>query len=115
MYICRYSVENAYLEEKEDTCNALGEMAENLGPSFLPYFDDLFREINILSEVSIRTCTVCICNYHNSINICLECWHFGSLVPKGHCTNTGKFGVESLCAFTSIFTYVQKRKFGRFC
>ena len=28
---CRFSVENAYLEEKEDTCNALGEMAENVG------------------------------------------------------------------------------------
>ena len=25
----RYSVENAYLEEKEDACNALGEIAEN--------------------------------------------------------------------------------------
>lgn len=27
----RFSVENAYLEEKEDTCNALGEIAENMG------------------------------------------------------------------------------------
>ena len=27
----RYSVENAYLEEKEDTCNALGEISENAG------------------------------------------------------------------------------------
>ena len=26
-----FSVENAYLEEKEDTCNALGEIAENVG------------------------------------------------------------------------------------
>jgi hypothetical protein len=25
----RYSVENAYLEEKEDACNAVGEIAEN--------------------------------------------------------------------------------------
>jgi hypothetical protein len=53
-YIFRYSIENAYLEEKEDTCNALGEMAENLGPSFLPYLDDCFREVNILSEVSSK-------------------------------------------------------------
>ena len=28
---CSYSVENAYLEEKEDTCNALGEISENSG------------------------------------------------------------------------------------
>lgn len=26
----RYSVENAFLEEKEDTCNALAEIAENV-------------------------------------------------------------------------------------
>lgn len=26
----RYSVENSYLEEKEDTCNSLGEIAENV-------------------------------------------------------------------------------------
>ena len=31
LFYCRYSVENAYLEEKEDTCNALGEVAENSG------------------------------------------------------------------------------------
>ena len=31
LFECRYSVENAYLEEKEDTCNALGEIAENSG------------------------------------------------------------------------------------
>jgi hypothetical protein len=29
-------------------------MAENLGPSFLPYLDDCFREVNILSEVSSK-------------------------------------------------------------
>ena len=26
-----YTVENAYLEEKEDACNAIGEIARNLG------------------------------------------------------------------------------------
>ena len=30
-HVLRFSVENAYLEEKEDTCNALGEIAENMG------------------------------------------------------------------------------------
>ncbi len=29
--VCSYSVENSYLEEKEDTCNAIGEIAENVG------------------------------------------------------------------------------------
>ncbi|CAH3171023.1 unnamed protein product [Porites lobata] len=40
-----YSVENAYLEEKEDTCNALGEVAENSGKEFLPYLDESFKEV----------------------------------------------------------------------
>lgn len=31
LFAYSYSVENAYLEEKEDTCNALGEIAENSG------------------------------------------------------------------------------------
>ena len=39
MYVCvcvtfhthhSYSVENSYMEEKEDTCNSLGEIAENV-------------------------------------------------------------------------------------
>ena len=30
-FVYRYSVENAYLEEKEDTYNALGEISENSG------------------------------------------------------------------------------------
>ena len=29
--MCSYTVENAYLEEKEDACNAIGEIAKNLG------------------------------------------------------------------------------------
>ena len=101
-HVLRFSVENAYLEEKEDTCNALGEIAENMGyvprqwlvhtrhacqvlslvyitetqfsliigshflrfdglvvfssslwhrAQFLPYIDDCYREVNLLSEV----------------------------------------------------------------
>ncbi|XP_022799795.1 importin-4-like [Stylophora pistillata] len=40
-----YSVENAYLEEKEDTCNALGEISENSGTEFQPYLDESFKEV----------------------------------------------------------------------
>ena len=31
MWPYRYTVENAYIEEKEDTCNAIAEIAENVG------------------------------------------------------------------------------------
>ena len=30
-WLARFSVENAYLEEKEDVCNSLAEIAENVG------------------------------------------------------------------------------------
>ncbi|KAK3745056.1 hypothetical protein QZH41_014548, partial [Actinostola sp. cb2023] len=43
--ITGYSVENSYLEEKEDTCNALGELAENTGIEFLPYIDEASKEV----------------------------------------------------------------------
>lgn len=29
--LCRFSVENAYIDEKEDACDALGEIARNVG------------------------------------------------------------------------------------
>jgi hypothetical protein len=44
------SVENAYLEEKEDACNALGEIALHTGTAFLSHFDDVFREITLLLD-----------------------------------------------------------------
>lgn len=47
-----YTVENAYLEEKEDICNAIGEIAENVGVHFIPFIDDCFKEINVLTEHS---------------------------------------------------------------
>ena len=31
MFSISYSVENAYIEEKEDACNAIGEIADNIG------------------------------------------------------------------------------------
>ncbi|XP_032225458.1 importin-4 [Nematostella vectensis] len=43
--ITGYSVENSYLEEKEDTCNALGEVAESAGAEFLPYLDEASKEV----------------------------------------------------------------------
>ncbi|XP_046842759.1 importin-4-like isoform X2 [Xenia sp. Carnegie-2017] len=40
-----YSVENAYLDEKEDACNAIGEIAENTNAVFLPYMDEIISEV----------------------------------------------------------------------
>lgn len=43
--IAGYSVENAYLEEKEEAILALMELAEHCGPAFEPYIQTSFEEI----------------------------------------------------------------------
>ncbi|XP_023217286.1 importin-4-like [Centruroides sculpturatus] len=48
--IAEYNIENAYLEEKEDTCSSLGEIAENVGVVFLPYFEKCFEELKKLID-----------------------------------------------------------------
>ncbi|CAH2294413.1 importin-4 [Pelobates cultripes] len=41
-----FSVENSYIEEKEDACLALGEIAYNASSSFFPYLDSCFKEMS---------------------------------------------------------------------
>jgi hypothetical protein len=45
-----HSVENAYVEEKEDSCNALGEIATNTGAVFTPFLKEAFTEVFELIE-----------------------------------------------------------------
>lgn len=40
-----YSVENAYIDEKEDACMALGEIALHASSAFMPYLDQCFVEV----------------------------------------------------------------------
>ncbi|CAL1538181.1 unnamed protein product [Lymnaea stagnalis] len=44
------SVENAYLDEKEDACCALGEVAFNTGRAFMPYLQRSYTEVLDLVE-----------------------------------------------------------------
>ncbi|KAM5239735.1 importin-4 isoform 2-T2 [Hipposideros larvatus] len=48
--ISGYSVENAFFDEKEDTCTALGEIAVNTSVAFLPYMESVFEEVFKLLE-----------------------------------------------------------------
>ncbi|XP_051051602.1 importin-4 isoform X2 [Phodopus roborovskii] len=48
--ISGYSVENAFFDEKEDTCTALGEISVNASVAFLPYMDNIFDEVLKLLE-----------------------------------------------------------------
>ncbi|KAM9329952.1 importin-4 [Gastrophryne carolinensis] len=40
-----FSVENAYVDEKEEACSALGVIALNASSSFFPYLDSCFQEV----------------------------------------------------------------------
>ncbi|XP_053449412.1 importin-4 [Nycticebus coucang] len=48
--ISGYSVENAFFDEKEDTCSALGEISVNTSVAFLPYMESFFEEVFKLLE-----------------------------------------------------------------
>ncbi|KAG7158690.1 Importin-4-like [Homarus americanus] len=52
--VAGYSVENAFLEEKEDTCVALRELSLHCGDAFLPYMDksgeEVYKMLNYPSE-----------------------------------------------------------------
>ena len=49
----RYSVENAYLDEKEDTCCAMGELATNCKGSFMPFLNECFKEVRLIKRSKI--------------------------------------------------------------
>ncbi|XP_033841607.1 importin-4 [Periophthalmus magnuspinnatus] len=41
----RFTVENAYIDEKEDACDALGEIAVNTGAAFQPFLETCFEQV----------------------------------------------------------------------
>ncbi|XP_036374883.1 importin-4-like [Megalops cyprinoides] len=43
--VAGFSVENAYIDEKEDACDALGELAFNTGVAFLPFLESSFQQV----------------------------------------------------------------------
>ncbi|XP_053198496.1 importin-4 [Scomber japonicus] len=43
--VAGFSVENAYIDEKEDACDALGEIALNTGAVFQPFLESSFQQV----------------------------------------------------------------------
>ncbi|XP_029935588.1 importin-4 [Myripristis murdjan] len=43
--VAGFSVENAYIDEKEDACDALGEIAFNTGAAFQPFLESSFQQV----------------------------------------------------------------------
>ncbi|XP_051538704.1 importin-4-like [Myxocyprinus asiaticus] len=48
--VAGFSVENAYIDEKEDACDALGEIAFNTGTAFLPFLESSFQQVYELRD-----------------------------------------------------------------
>ncbi|XP_061877220.1 importin-4 [Entelurus aequoreus] len=43
--VAGFSVENAFIDEKEDACDALGELAFNTGLAFQPFLESSFQQV----------------------------------------------------------------------
>ncbi|XP_017325180.1 importin-4 [Ictalurus punctatus] len=43
--VAGFSVENAYMDEKEDACDSLGEIAFNTGAAFQPFLESSFEQV----------------------------------------------------------------------
>nr|XP_033494039.1 importin-4 isoform X2 [Epinephelus lanceolatus] len=43
--VAGFSVENAYIDEKEDACDALGEIAFSTGAAFQPFLESSFQQV----------------------------------------------------------------------
>ncbi|KAM4718344.1 importin-4 [Anableps anableps] len=43
--VAGFSVENAYIDEKEDACDALGEIALSTGAAFQPFLESSFQQV----------------------------------------------------------------------
>ncbi|XP_026219835.1 importin-4 [Anabas testudineus] len=48
--VAGFSVENAYIDEKEDACDALGEIAFNTGAAFQPFLESSFQQVYDLRD-----------------------------------------------------------------
>lgn len=48
--VAGFSVENAYIDEKEDACDALGEIALNTGAAFQPFLESSFEQVYKLCD-----------------------------------------------------------------
>ncbi|KAI4900020.1 hypothetical protein NFI96_023285 [Prochilodus magdalenae] len=48
--VAGFSVENAYIDEKEDACDALGEIAFNTGAAFQPFLQSSFEQVYELRD-----------------------------------------------------------------
>ncbi|XP_015251775.1 PREDICTED: importin-4 isoform X2 [Cyprinodon variegatus] len=48
--VAGFSVENAYINEKEDACDALGEIALSTGVAFQPFLESSFQQVLEMTE-----------------------------------------------------------------
>ncbi|KAM9066255.1 importin-4 [Sarcophilus harrisii] len=78
--ISGYNVENAFFDEKEDTCTALGEISVNASIAFLPYMETAFEEVFKLLEcphINVRKSA-----YENLGRFCHSLYKVSQLIPS---------------------------------
>ncbi|XP_069490065.1 importin-4 [Ambystoma mexicanum] len=75
-----YSVENAYIDEKEDSCMALGEIALHASSAFMPYLDQCFVEV--FKHMQAPHMNVRKAVYEALCNFCRAVYHVGQKIPS---------------------------------
>ena len=70
--VAGYTVENSYMDEKEDAINSIAEISENVGNAIMPFLEEIYKEIFLLVDYphcNIRkasitaSCRLCIVVY----------------------------------------------------
>jgi len=62
--LLRYAVENAYMDEKEDSINSLAEIAENVQSGIMPFFEEIFKETFLMVDYpssNVRKASITAC------------------------------------------------------
>uniref|UniRef100_A0AAY4BCD9 Importin N-terminal domain-containing protein n=1 Tax=Denticeps clupeoides TaxID=299321 RepID=A0AAY4BCD9_9TELE len=75
--VAGFSVENAYIDEKEDACDALGELAFNIGVAFQPFLESSFEQVYALHDVSLHDVTHTVslsAGLHKLLGVVLPCF-----------------------------------------
>ncbi|XP_072536395.1 importin-4 isoform X2 [Salminus brasiliensis] len=75
--VAGFSVENAYIDEKEDACDALGEIAHNTGAAFQPFLESSFEQVYKLCDFpheDVRRAAFGAIVLHNLLGVVLPCF-----------------------------------------
>lgn len=106
-----YSVENAYMDEKEEAIVALKELAQHTSVAFAPYikpaFEEIYKLINFPNEdirkISVEALTQFVLSLHELNNTEGVTLTLGIVIPKySEIIRKGKFNMETIKIFEIV-------------